>query len=94
MKSLPREVYRLCRTTVEDVFENKSRARKAIYAKSMLAYCLYKLSFDPATISRMLQLSQTSTFTAVKRIESFKEIRDRQTIDILAKLSNLFEHDF
>lgn len=94
MKSLSREVYRLCRTTREDVFEKKGTKDKEVFARSILAYCLFKFSIDPATISFMVQLSQTSTYHAIRRIECFKEIRDVKTIGILQKLNKLFGYDF
>lgn len=94
MKSLSREVYRLCKTTREDVFEKKGTKDKEVFARSILAYCLYKFSIDPATISFMVGMSQTSAYHAIRRIESFKEIRDRQTIDILYKLNKMFGCDF
>ena len=94
MKSLSREVYRLCRTTREDVFEKKGTKDKEVFARSILAYCLFKFSIDPATISFMVQLSQTSTYHSIKRIENWREIRDVQTITILAKLNELFGYDF
>lgn len=94
MKSLSREVYRLCRTTREDVFEKKGTKDKEVFARSILAYCLFKFTVDTATISFMLGLSQTSTYHAIRRIESWKEIRDKKTIDILTKLNKLFGYDF
>ena len=94
MKYLSKEVYKLCGTTEKEVFETKSRNRKAQEAVAILAYCLKKLSFDTETIARMLNVHQATVYAAIKRTEGFKEIRDIQTTTILAKLSKIANYDF
>ena len=94
MKYISKEIYRYCGTNEMEVFETKSRNRKAQEAVALMAYCLKTMLFDVETIARMLNVHQATVYAAIRRTEGFKEIRDIQTITILAKLSKITGYDF